>query len=120
MGVEVNYFFSETNKSPVKDFVDSLDIRTQTKFFAKKKLLEDYGRSLPYPHAKHIDDGIFELRFVGIEGNIRALYFFFHSNNVILTNGFVKKTRRTPKREITTAKLRRKTYIEIIKTRGIK
>lgn len=112
MVVEVNYFYTETNRSPVKDFIDSLDIRTQTKFFAKKKLLEDYGHRLPYPHAKHIDEGIFELRFVGIEGNIRILYFFFHQDKAILTNGFVKKTKKTPKREIMIAIARRKAYLK--------
>ena len=115
MSVEVYYFSTGANKSPVRDFIESLDIRTQTKFFAKKNLLECYGYKLPEPHAKHIGDCIFELRFVGIEGSIRILYFFFHQNQAILTNGFVKKRNKTPRSEIRIAIERRKVYLESLK-----
>jgi len=115
MSVEVYYFCTGTNKSPVKDFIESLDIGTQIKFFAKKSLLECYEYKLPEPHAKHIGDGIFELRFVGIEGKIRILYFFFHQNRAILTNGFVKKRDKTPRNEIKIAIERRKIYLKSLK-----
>ncbi|MDE5932815.1 MAG: type II toxin-antitoxin system RelE/ParE family toxin, partial [Lachnospiraceae bacterium] len=34
----------------------------------------------------------------------RIFYFFFADNKIILTNGFIKKTRKTPKAEIKLAK----------------
>ena len=44
------------------------------------------------------DDGIFELR--SIEGNniVRILYFFDKGRIIIATNGFMKKTQKTPKK----------------------
>lgn len=38
--------------------------------------------------------------------------FFYYNGKIILTNGFVKKTQKTPKEEIQIAKDRRKDFIE--------
>ena len=42
----------------------------------------------------------------------RVLYFFYIGKKIIATNGFVKKTQKTPKEEIQLAKERRKDFIE--------
>lgn len=39
-------------------------------------------------------------------------HFFYYEGRIILTNGFVKKTQKTPKEEIQLAKDRRKDFIE--------
>jgi len=105
------YYQTRAGRIPVKEFVDSLHGRTQHKFFNVVILLEEYGKNLPRPHAQYIADDIFELRFVGIEGGVRIFYFFFHENKVVLSNGFIKKTRKAPKREIELAKERKKAYL---------
>lgn len=108
------FYLPETGKSPVEDFIKSLDPRTRRKFYYVKSLLETYGHRLPYPHAKYIGDQIFELRFQGTEGHIRTLYFFFSENKVIFTNGFIKKSDKTPSNEKQTAVDRRKDYLQRI------
>ena len=105
------YYCTESGRAPVKDFIDSLDCKTQAKFFFVKELLEEFGNRLPQPHAKYIGDDIFELRFKGREGAVRILCFFFHGDRAILTNGFVKKTNKTPAREKETAVERRKMFL---------
>ncbi len=106
------YFRTETGKAPVKEFIDSLDGRSQRKFFFVCGLLEEFGHKLPFPHAKYVDEGIFEMRFTGIEGNIRVLYFFFQYDQVIFTNGFIKKTGKIARRELKIAIERRKTFLQ--------
>lgn len=106
------YYITESNKSPIRDFVDSLDSGSQRKFFFTKSLLEEFGRKLPQPHAKYIGNEIFELRFTGREGQIRILYFFFHQDKAIFTNGFIKKTAKVPEREKVLAVERRKAFLE--------
>lgn len=106
------YYVTESGKSPVRDFIDSLDSGSQRKFFFVKSLLEEFGHKLPQPHAKYIGDEIFELRFKGQEGNIRVLYFFFHQGKVIFTNGFIKKSAKLPEKEKTLAIERRKAFLE--------
>ena len=106
------YYITESGKSPVRDFIDSLDSGSQRKFFFVKRLLEEFGHRLPQPHAKYIDDEIFELRFKSQEGHIRVLYFFFHQDKVIFTNGFIKKSAKTPQKEKILAVERRRLFLE--------
>lgn len=106
------YYVTESNKSPVRDFIDSLDASSQRKFFFVKRLLEGFGYRLPQPHAKYVGDEIFELRFKGQEGHIRVLYFFFHQEKVIFTNGFIKKTAKLLEREKMLAIERRQAFLE--------
>ena len=106
------YYLTELGKSPVREFVDSLDNKTQRKFFFVKSLLEEFGHKLSEPHAKYIGDDIFELRFKGQEGAVRVLYFFFHQDKAIFTNGFLKKTRKTPRNEKELAAQRRVDFLK--------
>lgn len=55
---------------------------------------------------------VVHLRCKLVKNIIRVLYFFFYEGEIILTNGFVKKTNKTPREEIKLAKDRRKDYIE--------
>ena len=105
------YYLTAAGRSPVRGFIDSLDPRSQCKFFFVMELLEEFAHTLPQPHSKYLGSSIFELRFGGEEGAVRVLYFFFHGDKVIFTNGFVKKTDKTPAREINTAVERRKDFL---------
>lgn len=109
--ISCEYFVTDSNRAPVREFIDSLDPKTQRKFFFIRALLEEFGHRLPQPHAKYIGDQIFELRFGGREGAVRVLYFFFHQDKAILTNGFIKKSNQTPKNEKEAAVTRRKIYL---------
>lgn len=75
-------------------------------------VLEEKGNKLKEPYSKYLEDGIFELR--GKVGNdiSRVLYFFYYEGKIIVTNGFIKKTQKTPRKQIKIAKERRKDYIE--------
>ena len=110
--VECYYYLTESGKSPVKDFVDSLDHKTQRKFFFVRSLLEAIGHRLLEPHAKYVGDAIFELRFKGREGAVRVLYFFFHEDRAIFTNGFIKKSAKTPLHEKDIAIKRRQSFMD--------
>lgn len=106
------YFQTDSGRVPVKKFINSLDDRTQQKYFEVVGMLESFGKSLPEPHAKSLKGGIYELRFTGIEGKVRILYFFFHAGKAVFTNGLIKKRGPVPGNEITTAKRRMKVYLE--------
>ena len=76
------------------------------------KLLEEKGNELREPYSKPLEDGIFELRAkVGTDIS-RVLYFFYYQGRIILTNGFVKKTQKTPSSEIEKAKRYREDFLE--------
>lgn len=106
------YFTTDAGRIPAEEFINSLNDRTQQKYFEVAGMLEKFGKSLPEPHAKHLKDGIYELRFTGIEGKVRVLYFFYHAGKAVFTNGLVKKKGPVPQKEIKTAKGRMKVYLD--------
>ncbi len=105
--------FYETvdGRRPVEEFVESLDHDTQDRFILKQQLLQDFGPQLRHPHTDHLEEGIFELRFKGKEGQIRVLFFFFYGKRIIFTHGFVKKAQKAPRKEIEIACKRRKDFL---------
>lgn len=102
----------ENGEVPVEDFLNSLDVKMRAKMFGMIGLLQEKGNQLREPYSKHLDDGIFELRCKVGSNITRVLYFFYYEGQIVLTNGFVKKTQKTPKDEIKLAKERRADYIE--------
>ena len=60
---------------------------------------------------KHLSEGIFELRAKLGTDITRVLYFFYVDRHIILTNGFIKKTNKTPTKEIERAKKYRSDYL---------
>ena len=93
---EVLFYDLPDGSEPVADFLDSLDLKMRAKVLKEIGLLEDYGPELREPYSKSIGDDIFELRTKLGTDITRVLYFFFVGRKVILTNGFVKKTDKTP------------------------
>lgn len=110
-----SYYLTEGGKSPVEDFVKSLNPRTRQKFFNVVNLLETFGKQLPEPHAKNIGDNIFELRVRGQDGHLRFLYFFYDKSEIVFTHGFKKETNKIPKKEKDTAIKRKQIYLERLK-----
>ena len=96
----VEYYKLPNGDKPVKLFIDSLDVKMRVKALSSIDILAEYGNALREPYSKAFGNGLFELR-IKFSGDItRIFYFFFADNKIVLTNGFVKKTQKTPKSEI--------------------
>ena len=94
------------------EFLDSLDRKMNAKLIGLMELLEEKGTELREPYSAPLEDGIFELRCKLGSNITRALYFFYVGKRIVVTNGFIKKTQKTPPGEIKLAKDRRKDWIE--------
>lgn len=101
---EISFYDTEDGRLPVQEFLDSLEPKLLAKTIRTIDLLEANGSKLREPHSKLIEDGIFELRTQLGTDITRVLYFFVVGKKAILTNGFIKKTKKTPKSEIELAK----------------
>ena len=111
----VEYYEKQDGSRPAEEFILSQDNKMQAKIFATLELLEASGADLREPYSKSLGDGIFEVRAKQGSNISRVLYFFVTGHRVILTNGFVKKTMKTPMREIE----RVKRYREDFKAREV-
>lgn len=108
---EIEFYDKPDGTEPAKDFILSLDTKMQAKVLRTVALLRDAGPTLREPYSKPLDDGIFEIRTKFGSDITRVLYFFMVGKRIILTNGFVKKTQKTPASEITLAKQYRADYL---------
>ncbi|SCY72452.1 Phage-related protein [Lachnospiraceae bacterium XBB2008] len=109
---QIVFYESEDGKQPVSDFLDSLDGKMAAKMIGLMEILEEKGTELRLPYSCSVGDGIFELRCKQGTNITRVLYFFFVGRRIIITNGFIKKTQKTPPNEIKTAKYRRDDWIK--------
>ena len=106
---EIILYEDEHGNSNVKTFIRELKNKSKTnkdarinytKVVAYIDLLEELGTRIGEPVTKHLDGEIWELRPL----SNRILYAFFAANEIILLHQFVKKTQKTPQREIIKAK----------------
>jgi protein of hypothetical function DUF891 len=111
MKFTVEFYEKENGEIPVINFIDSLEPKMGAKVLSLIEILEEKGNQLRLPYSECLEDGIFELRCKFGSDITRTLYFFYEGANIILTNGFVKKTQKTPAQEIKLAKLRRDDYL---------
>ena len=108
---EVVFYELPNGKEPAKEFLEGLDLKMQAKMLRTIALLQQNGTDLREPYSKPLDDGIMELRAKVGSDISRVLYFFFVGRKIVLTNGFIKKTQKTPPGEIEKAKAYRKDYM---------
>lgn len=109
---EIEFYQLSNGREPAKEFLMGLEVKIRAKMADTISLLQDNGYELREPYSKHLTDGIFELRAKVGSNATMVLYFFYVNRHIILTNGFVKKTQKTPAGEIEKAKRYRADFLE--------
>lgn len=90
-------FVSETALAEVK----ALPLDLQSKLTRIVDLVEANGlAALPAPYVKHLEDKLWEIRLSGKTGIARSIYVTASGQRVMILRTFVKKTQKTPRREI--------------------
>ena len=97
------FYEKENGTAPVQEFLDALPTKHLAKALRDIDVLEEFGPALREPHAKHISGKLWELRVKSASDISRIFYFVHIGKDIILLHGFVKKSDKTPKREIETA-----------------
>lgn len=90
-------FLDET----VQAELEALPLDMRASFLRISQLIENFG--LPRvrePYVKHIQGPLWEMRMKGRDGIARSLYVTARGERVIVLRVFVKKTQKTPRREI--------------------
>lgn len=106
------FYKTEKGQCPVAEFLDSLPAKVAQKVTWVLKLLQelDTVRSQYFKKLSATAE-IWECRVVFSGNTYRILCFFREGNQVVLTHGFMKKTRKTPRVEITKAERLRADFI---------
>ena len=78
------------------------------RFIRYAEKLEHYGPDLGMPHTKAMGDGLFELRLKAGEGIARVFYCTLVGKRIVMLHQFIKKTDRTPAKELNITRMRKK------------
>ncbi len=109
--MDIVFYETSDGDVPVEDFLSCLSDKMRARALWIIDCLKAYGSDIREPYSKHLDDGIFELRIKAGKDISRILYFFFVGDTAVLTNGFIKKTQKTPADEIVKSKKYRDDYL---------
>lgn len=100
---EIIYYETVQGNSPIREFIQSLDVKIQNKIAEVFYFLEELGVLLGSPHSKKVTGTpLWELRILGGD-NIRIFYVAIVNRKFLLLHAFAKKKQKTDKREIKTA-----------------
>ena len=80
------------------------------RFLHYAERMETYGPDLGMPHTRAMGEGLFELRIKAAEGIARVFYCTVVNRRIVMLHHFVKKTDKTPRRELATALRRMKEF----------
>lgn len=114
---EIEFYEDKSGYSEVQEYIKELNKKAMTskdcrinlnKIVAYMDVLEEMGTRVGEPVTKHLDGEIWELRPL----KNRFLYAYFKDNKFIILHHFIKKTQKTPKKEIEQAKRNLKDFLE--------
>ena len=109
---KVEFLITPDGKCPVRDFIDTLPVKTQAKTYATFKIVQNMQIVPEKFFKKLIGSDLYEIRILHDKMLYRYLSFFHNGNIVIVAHGFEKSTKKTPEREMTTAIERMKGFKE--------
>ncbi len=91
---------------PVRGFIEGLSLAAQARVFAAVQMLREHGNQLAFPRSRALGKGLYELRIEHPEGPFRLFYCFRPERRTVLLHAIVKRTQRTPPREMNLARQR--------------
>lgn len=116
---EIIFYQAANDDCPVLRYLKSIDDKKlYAKILRDIELLKISGNLLHEPYSKSLSHGLFELRTKQGSNISRIIYFFVVGNKIILTNGFIKKTNKTPKEELNKALRYKDDYINRFMDKG--
>ena len=91
----------ETLNAAVDTEVDALPADMRAQLTRISFMIQEFGlERMREPHVKHVQGPLWEIRMRGRAGISRALYVAANGKRVVIVRVFVKKTQKTPNREI--------------------
>lgn len=96
----LKFYFYDWNE--FNNYLDSLPRKDAVKLSTIISNIEEQGLIIAKQQkwVKKLEPNLFEIRSKYASNIQRAIYFHWENNKYVITHGFTKKTRKTPKREI--------------------
>ncbi len=95
-------FYNKKVKSQILAFPEGV----LASFLHIAELVEEYGPYIGMPYTRTLGSGLHEIRARGKEGIARVMFCVMPESELVMLSAFIKKSRKTPKKEIAIAKRR--------------
>ena len=99
----ISYFSRKVFKE-----IKSLPGGLKARYLALTEKMQECGPDLGMPHTRFLETGIFEIRIKGQEGIARAFFCTQKDKDIMILHSFIKKTQKTPRKELDIARARLK------------
>lgn len=103
----MNWVISYYSESLQNEILD-LPAGFLARFLRYTDRMELYGPDLGMPHTRAMGEGLFELRLKAAEGITRVIYCTIIGKRIVMLHQFIKKTDKTPPKELAIARRRLK------------
>lgn len=97
-------FTIEYHSRRVQDEILALPDTLAARYVVLTRRMVAVGPNLGSPHTDSMGDGLFELRLKGAEGIARVFFCLLVGRRIVMLHSFVKKTQKTPLRELQVAR----------------
>lgn len=92
----------------VQELINDWPVGIRAYYARVTERMAAFGPNLGMPFTRSMGNGLFEIRAKGKEGIGRAFFCTVVDQRIIILHGFVKKTQKTPKKELDIARRRMK------------
>jgi phage-related protein len=107
--LSVVFFKTDSGNEPVREWL-KYELTSQERFIIGRdiKILETSWPVGP-PLVISLGEGLWELRS-NLDNKIARVLFIVHNNQIVLLQGFIKKSKKTPKKEMDLARKRKSLF----------
>jgi phage-related protein len=108
--LQARFFETGTGRKPVKEWL--LDLARDDRRVVGKDIQKvEFGWPIGMPYCRPLGHGLWEVRSDLTDGTIARVMFCIVAGEMVLLHGFIKKTQKTPAKEIDLA-LKRKRELD--------
>jgi phage-related protein len=94
----------------VQEEIMNLPVTLQARYIGLTDRMMEHGPNLGLPHTDAFGGGLFELRLKGAEGIASVFFCLVVKQKIVMLQSFIKKTQKTPDKELKLAKQRMKEF----------
>jgi phage-related protein len=108
--LSVNFFLTSSGNEPVRDWLKDME-KEDRKLIGENIMLVQFRWPLGMPLVRKMETNLWEVR-VNLQGkNIARVFFTVSRTKMILLHGIIKKSQKTPKKDLDLARFRKNQWL---------
>ena len=110
--MKITFYQTASGRIPVKDFIESLPLADQAKFWAIYRYLQQSGLDCPNVQFRQLKGKLWEIKFSSLGGGYRIAYVLIEKDLMVWLHAFKKASQKTPQSDLELALKRMKEVLQ--------